>query len=128
MIDPSSTAGTNNDYGYLDVITRDGGYSWNPTTLSEPLLTVAGGTVGTWAHVSIPLGTGANSTVRALEFQITNDGDINGTQAVYIDNLQLTTPSGTTPTVYNINDVSSTFITRPMLPSSSAGFFRLEKP
>jgi hypothetical protein len=128
MIDPFSTAGTNNDYGYLDVISRDGSYVWNPTSLSEALLTAAGGTAGTWAHVSIPLGTGAASTVRGLTFQITNDGDINGTQAVYIDNLQLTTPSGTTPTVYNINGVSSTFITSPMLPSSSAGFFRLSKP
>jgi hypothetical protein len=128
MIDPSSTAGTNNDYGYLDVISRDGAYGWNPTSLSEALLTAAGGTAGTWAHVSIPLGTGAASTVRGLTFQISNDGDINGTQAVYIDNLQLTSPSGTTPTVYNINGVSSTFITSPMLPSSSAGFFRLKKP
>ncbi len=127
MIDPSSTAGTNNDYGYLDVITRDGGYSWNPTPLSEPLLTAAGGTVGTWAHVSIPLGTGANSVVRALEIQITNDGDINGTQTVYIDNLQITSPFGTTPILYNINANNSTFITSPMLPSSGAGFFRLAK-
>ena len=128
MIDPSSTAGTNNDYGYLDVISRDGGYGWNPTTLSEPLLTAAGGTVGTWAHVSIPLGTGAASTVRAINLQITNDGDINGTQTIYIDNLQLTGTSGSSPTLYNINAKNSTFITSLMLPSSGAGFFRLIKP
>ncbi len=128
MIDPSSTAGTNNDYGYLDVISRDQGYGWNPTTLSEPLLTAAGGTTGTWAHVNIPLGTGAASSVRAINLQITNDGDINGTQTVYIDNLQLTGTSGTTPTLYNINATDSTFITSPMLPSSGVGFFRLEKP
>lgn len=128
MIDPSSTAGTNSDYGYLDVISRDGGYGWNPTSLSEALLTAAGGTVGTWAHVSIPLGSGAASTVRALTFQITNDGDINGTQTIYIDNLQLTTSNGSAPILYVINAKDSTFITSPMLPSSGAGFFRLRKP
>jgi len=128
MIDPSSTAGTNNDYGYLNVVSRDGSYTWNPTSLAESLLTAAGGTTGTWAHVSIPLGTGADSVIRGLTIQISNDGDINGTQTIYIDNLQLTSPSGTTPPVYIINGVSSSFITSPMLPSSSAGFFRLQKP
>jgi hypothetical protein len=128
MIDPSSTAGTNNDYGYLNVITRDGSYTWTPTSLAEGLLPAAGGTAGTWGHVSIPLGTSTNSIVRALTFQITNDGDINGTQTIYIDNLKLTGTSGTAPTLYNINAKNSTFITSPMLPSSGAGFFRLIKP
>lgn len=128
MIDPSSTAGTNNDYGYLDVVTRDGSYTWSPTSLAEGLLTAAGGTAGTWGHVSIPLGTSTNSIVRALSFQITNDGDINGTQTIYIDNLQLTASSGTAPILYNINAKNSTFITSPMLPSSGSGFFRLAKP
>jgi hypothetical protein len=128
MIDPSSTAGTNNDYGYLNVITRDGSYTWSPTSLAEGLLTAAGGTAGTWGHVSIPLGTSTNSIIRALTFQITNDGDINGSQTVYIDNLQLTASSGSAPTLYDINAKNSTFITSPMLPSSGAGFFRLAKP
>jgi hypothetical protein len=128
MIDPSSTAGTNNDYGYLNVVTRDGNYTWSLTSLAEGLLPAAGGTVGTWGHVSIPLGTTTNSIVRALTFQITNDGDINGTQTIYIDNLKLTGTSGTAPTLYNINAKNSTFITSPMLPSSGTGFFRLRKP
>jgi hypothetical protein len=127
MIDPSSTAGTNNDYGYLDVISRDGSYNWNATTLSEPLLTAAGGATGTWAHVSIPLGTGAGSIVRALSIQITNDGDINGTQTVYLDNLQLTTLGGAAPTLHEIGANHATFIRDSMLPSSGSGFFRLRK-
>lgn len=128
MIDPSSTAGTNSDYGNLEVIARDGSYTWTATSLAEGLLTAAGGTVGTWAHVSIPLGTGAASSIRAFTFQITNDGDINGSQTIYIDNLKLTTLSGSAPILYNINAKNSTFITSPMLPSSGAGFFRLIKP
>jgi hypothetical protein len=128
MIDPSSTAGTNSDYGYLNVVARDGGYGWNPTSLAEGLLTAAGGTVGTWAHVSIPLGSGADSTVRALTFQISNDGNISGSQTIYIDNLQLTTSNGSAPILYNVNAKNSTFITSPMLPSSGSGFFRLIKP
>lgn len=127
MIDPSSTAGTNNDYGFLDVVSRDGGYAWNPA-LSEALLTAAGGTAGTWAHVSIPLGTGAASVVRGLTFQITNDGNISATQIIYIDNLQITTSNGGALTLYDVNAKNSTFITTPMLPSSGAGFFRLMKP
>ena len=128
MIDPSSTAGTNSDYGYLNVVARDGGYGWNPTSLAEGLLTAAGGTVGTWAHVSIPLGSGADSVIRGLTFQISNDGGINGSQTIYIDNLQLTTSNGTAPVLHNINAQNSTFITSPMLPSSGAGYFRLAKP
>jgi hypothetical protein len=126
MIDPSSTAGTNGDYGTLAVIARTGGgYTWTPTSLNEGLLTAAGGTVGTWAHVSIPLGSGANATVRAFTFQITNDGNINGPETVYIDNLQLTASNGGALSLYNINAKNSTYITSPMLPSSGAGFFRL---
>ncbi len=126
MIDPTSIAGTNSDYATLDVVSRDGSYNWNPV-LSQSLLATAGGTTGTWAHVSIPLGTGAASTVRALTISLTNDGEINGTQTVYLDNLQLTSPSGATPTVYNINAVGSTFITTPQMPSGGGGFFRLKK-
>jgi hypothetical protein len=128
MINPSSTAGTNSDYGYLEVIARDSAYTWTATSLAEGLLTAAGGTTGTWAHVSIPLGTGAASSIRAFTFQITNNGDINGSQTIYIDNLKLTTSSGSAPILYNINAKNSTFITSPMLPSSGAGFFRLIKP
>jgi hypothetical protein len=128
MIDPSSTAGTNSDYGYLNVIARDSAYTWTPTSLAEGLLTAAGGTVGTWAHVSIPLGTGADSSIRAFTFQISNDGNISGSQTIYIDNLQLTTSNGSAPILYNINAKNSTFIMSPMLPSSGAGFFRLIKP
>jgi hypothetical protein len=127
MLDPSSTAGTNSDYGYLNVIARDGNYGWNPTSLGEGLLTAAGGTVGTWAHVSIPLGGGADSVIRGLTFQISNDGGINGSQTIYVDNLQLTTSNGTAPVLHNINAQNSTFITSPMLPSSGAGYFRLAK-
>jgi hypothetical protein len=128
MIDPSSTAGTNSDYGYFQVIARDSAYNWNPTSLAEGLLTAAGSSVGTWANVSIPLGSGADSSVRALTFQITNDGNISGSQTIYIDNLQLTTSNGSAPILYNINAKNSTFITSPMLPSSGAGFFQLVKP
>lgn len=128
MIDPSSTAGTNNDYGYLNVVTRDGAYAWNATSFAEGLLTAAGGSVGTWAHVSIPLGSGADSSVRALTFQVSNDGSMTGSQTIYIDNIQLTTSSGSAPILYNINAKNSTFITSPMLPSSGTGFFRLIKP
>lgn len=125
MIDPSSTAGTAGDYGYFAVVTRDGNYNWNATSFAEGLLTAAGGTVGTWAHVSIPLGSGADSLVRALTFQVSNDGSMTGSQTIYIDNIQLTTSNGSSPILYNIHANNSTFITSPMLPSSGTGFFRL---
>jgi len=127
MIDPSSTAGTNNDYGYFQVVSRDGSYNWNPTSFGEGLLAAAGGAVGHWAHITIPLGTGADSTVRALTFVIGNDGDISGTQTIYIDNLQLTSPATSAPRVYDINGTNYTIITSSMLPASKTGFFRMSK-
>jgi len=126
MIDPSSTAGTNGDYGTFSVATRAQDYTWNGTSEYTPLLTAAGGNVGQWANVSIDLGTGVDSSVRALTLQIANDGNITGTQTIYIDNLQLTTSPGTAVTKYNIGGKRSLYITSPMLqPDSGARFFRL---
>lgn len=125
MIDPSSTAGDAGDYGYFQVYTRDGSYNTTATSFGEGLLTAAGGTTGTWAHVSTTLG--ANTFVRGLTFQDYTDGtrNINGPETIYIDNLQVTASSGT---MYNVGGLRSMYITSPMLPSSSAGFFRLSNP
>jgi len=128
MIDPSSTAGTNGDYGAFGVATRDQNYNWNGTSFYEGLLTAAGGAVGQWAHVSIPLGTGADSSVRALTFQDANDGDINGPELIYIDNVQIINSTPQPPATITINTNRGSFITRPMLPSNGAGFFRLSNP
>ena len=126
MIDPSSTAGDAGDYGYLQVATRDNSYGLTFISgFGEGMLTAAGGATGTWGHVSIPLGAG--TSVRGLTFQDYNDAAraINGSETIYIDNLQVTASSGT---IYNIGGLRSLYITSPMLPSSGAGFFRLEKP
>lgn len=128
MIDPVSTPGTNADYGYLNVIARDGNYDWNVTSLGEGLLTAAGGTVGKWGHVSIPLGTGADSVIRGLTFQISNDGGINGPEIFYIDNLEIVNSTPLPPTTRYLGAIHGTFVTTPMLPSNSAGFFRLANP
>jgi hypothetical protein len=128
MIDPSSTAGTNADYGYLNVVARDGAYNWNPTTLGESMLTAAGGTVGQWAHVSIPLGTGADATIRGLTLQISNDGGITGPEVFYLDNLQIVNSTPQPPTARTIAGKSTVFITQPMLPSAGSGYFRLSNP
>jgi len=68
MLDPSSTPGGYNDYGYFQVATRDESYNWNNTSLGEGLITAAGGTTGVWAHVNIPL-SGVNTDVRAITIQ-----------------------------------------------------------
>lgn len=129
-INSSSTAGVAGDYGYLTVISRDGNYVWNDTGYGSGLLTAAGGSVDNWGHVSIPLGTGAASTVRGLTFQFYNDADraIDGPETIYIDNLKITASGAVGPTVYTVNGKHSVYITSPMLPSSGAGFFRLIKP
>ena len=122
MIDPSSTPGGDGDYGYFQVATRDGSYNTSFTSLGEGLNVAAG--VGTWQHVSIPLGAGTN--IRGLTFQDYNDSGraINGPETIYIDNLQVTTAT----TTWNVGGKRSVFITSPMLPSSGAGFFRLSNP
>ena len=127
MIDASSTPGTNNDYGYFAVVTRDGDYNWHPTSVAGPLLTMAGGSVGQWAHVTVPLDQGTNSIVRALTFQDSDDGNITGPETIYIDNIRLLGAGVQPPPVYNIDATNAAFITTSMLPSSGAGFFRLAK-
>jgi len=127
-IDPSSTAGTNSDYGYLNVVTRDSSYTWNPTTLAESMLTAAGGSVGQWSHVTIPLGTGADAVVRGLTLQVSNDGGIAGPEIFYIDNLKIVNTSPLPPTARTLGGKSSVFITTPMLPSTATGYFRLINP
>jgi hypothetical protein len=129
MIDPSSTPGLAGDYGYLQVLLRDGSY--NSAFISgfgEGLITAAGGSTGTWAHVSIPLGSPA--MVRGLTFQDYNDAgrSIDGPETIYIDNLQLTQVSASGSTVYTILGKRSVYITSDVLPSSGEGFFRLLKP
>jgi hypothetical protein len=90
----TSTPGAYNDYGYFQVFTRDGSYNDNATTLGEGLLTAAGGATGQWAHVSIALGNGVDSSIRAITFQDytggASDRNINGPETIYIDNVQLT--------------------------------------
>jgi hypothetical protein len=97
MIDPSSTPGTGSaaDYGFLQVITRDNGYTWNLITnfgvAGEGLLVAAGGATGVWAHVYIPLPNPTNAAIRALTFQDYNDGyrQIIGPEKIYLDNLTI---------------------------------------
>ena len=89
-LDPSSTEGTYqgnpSDYGYFQVVTRDGSYNYNPTSYAASLLNP-----GVWQHFSIPL-TGVNQSVRAMTLQDYNDQyrNITGTETIYIDNLTLT--------------------------------------
>jgi hypothetical protein len=90
FLDPSSTVGTYqgnpSDYGYFQVVTRDGSYNYNGTTYAASLLNP-----GVWTHFNIPL-TGVNQSVRAMTLQDYNDAfrNITGTETYYIDNLTLT--------------------------------------
>ena len=128
MIDPSSTAGTNADYGFLNVASRDGSYTFNATSFGESMLTAAGGTVGQWAHVSIPLGTGADDVVRGVTLQISNDGGIAGPEVFYLDNLKIVNSTPQPPTARTIAGKATVFVTQPMLPSAGDGYFRLIHP
>jgi hypothetical protein len=130
LVDPSSTPGGYGDYGYFQVISRDGSYGWNDTGYGSGLLTAAGGSTGNWGHVSIPLGTGAASTVRGLTFQFYNDAGraIVGPETVYIDNLQIATVGTAAPTPYSIGGKHAVFIKSSNLPSAGDGFFRLRRP
>jgi hypothetical protein len=94
MVDPSSTPGALGDFGFINVITRDGSYVWNSiATFGEGLLAVAGGTTGVWAHVNIPL-TDVNTNVRAITIQDYNDGSrqIVGSETFYLDNITIWGP------------------------------------
>ena len=87
----SSTPGGYSDYGYFQVFTRDTSYDDNATSLGEGLSTAAGG-VGVWTLVTIPLDATSGNSIRAITFQDYNDSgrSINGSETIYIDNLQLT--------------------------------------
>jgi len=99
MVDPSSTADIYGGYGYFQVFTRDGSYNDNATSFAEELgnpgySSPASPGTGVWQYVSIPLGNGADSSIRAVTFQDYTDGasgrDINGPETLYIDNIELT--------------------------------------
>ena len=85
-LDPNSTPGQYNDYGYFQVFTRNNGYTLDSGWLNEGLVTAAGG-VGVWTHVAITLPVGTN--IRAIEFQDYSGRQIVGPETYYIDNLQL---------------------------------------
>jgi hypothetical protein len=97
MVDPSSTLDAYGGYGYFQVFTRDGSYNDNATSFAEELgnpnySSPASPGAGVWQSVSIALGNGADSSIRALTFQdYTDTGrNINGSETIYIDNVQLT--------------------------------------
>jgi len=92
-LDPSSTPGQYNDYGYFSVFTRNNGYTLDSGWLNTGLATVAGG-VGVWTHVAITLPVGTN--IRAIEFQDYSGRQIVGPETYYIDNLALTIPEPST--------------------------------
>lgn len=97
MVGPGSATDAYGGYGYFGVATRlTDGYNYNGVWAHElgpswdiPL------TPGTWVHVDIPLTVGVGGTgtaLRALTFQQYSDSgrNINGTDYISIDNLQLT--------------------------------------
>lgn len=98
-VDPSSTPGTFNDYGYFQFNTRytvsaGDTYHFGPSYINKGLVGAGNvaSAVGQWSHVSVILGAEA-ATLRALTFQDYNDagrGPINGPMALYIDNLTIT--------------------------------------
>jgi hypothetical protein len=96
MVDPSSTPGMYNDYGYFQVFTRNNGYSldsgWVNSGMVGGAMTPA--TTGVWSHISIALPAGTN--VRALEIQDYSGRNIVGPETLYIDNLQLQVPEPST--------------------------------
>jgi hypothetical protein len=95
MVDPSSTIGGFNRYGFFQVFNRDQNYGGFNTIYSENLGD-NGTAVGQWEHVSVTLSTPL--PVRALTFQDFNNapgggaaGDnINGPETIYIDDLSVT--------------------------------------
>jgi hypothetical protein len=88
MVDPASAVGTNNGYGFFEVVTRDANYAYNKISGFNAELGQNG--TGKWQHFSIPL-TGVYTAVRALTFQDYNDAfrQINGTVTIYMDNITL---------------------------------------
>jgi PEP-CTERM motif-containing protein len=97
MVDPSSTLDAYGGYGYFQVFTRDQDYDDNATSFAEELgnpnySSPASPGAGVWQYVSIALGSGADSSIRAITFQDYTDAgrDINGSEVIYIDNLELT--------------------------------------
>jgi hypothetical protein len=91
MVDPSSTPGGFNDYGYFQIIARNtDGYNFNDLGFGRSLVGSGGAVpaVGVWQHIVIPLGS-FGSQVRALTIQDYNDSGrhITGNETIYIDNL-----------------------------------------
>jgi hypothetical protein len=84
-VDPSSTPGMYNDYGYFQIFGRNNGYSLDSGYVNSGLASPT--TVGTWQHIVVNFPSGEN--IRALEFQDYSGRNIVGPETVYIDNLQL---------------------------------------
>jgi hypothetical protein len=100
MVDPTSATDTYGGNGYFQVATRDGAYGYNDTGYAEELgnPTYSAPDQGTWEHISIAL-SGADATVRGITFQDYADGQgtgrpIDGTVAIYIDNISLVPEPG----------------------------------
>jgi hypothetical protein len=91
-LDPSSTPGNFNDYGFFQVIARNtDAYNFDDTGVGNGLSTFVTAP-GQWTHVSIPLNATTGNLIRALTFQDFSgtDRNINGPELIDIDNLQLT--------------------------------------
>jgi hypothetical protein len=91
-LDPSSTPGGYNDYGYFQIVARNtDGYNFDDTGADNGLISFVGA-VGQWTHVSVALNSTTGNLVRALTLQDYNDAgrSINGSETIYIDNLALT--------------------------------------
>jgi hypothetical protein len=91
MVGSGSAEDGNEGNGYFQIFTRDANYNDNGTTFAEELgdPTYSGSNDGgTWESINVPFSTPAD--VRALTFQDYNNGDINGNETLYLDNLSVT--------------------------------------
>ena len=96
-VDPSSTPGGYNDYGYFQVNTRyTDNYTYGPSYVNSGIVPALVSTTGKWGHVSFVLGSEA-SALRALTFQDYNDSGrgISGPMKIFIDNFKITPPGAT---------------------------------
>src|SRR5664280_2166965 len=81
-LDPSSTPGGYNDYGYFQIVARNtDGYNFDDTGADNGLISFVGA-VGQWTHVTVALNGTTGNLVRALTLQAYNDAgrSINGSE------------------------------------------------
>jgi len=130
VVSAGSTEDLYGGYGYFTLgVQNGGGYTYTGVYSTE-LGSYGLACVDTYAHITGVL-TGSQTTLlQNVDLQLYSDTGraINGPVEIQITNLVISEAGVTTPTIYTIGGVYNCYILASEMPTSGAGFFRMERP